>query len=149
MNDAWSFHFFWFDAVIEVACVVSWTSLFNCQMVVVVNFYICWLEWFRTDWVVGGVVVFPPLLVALLYSLHCSWVSRFIGILLVSCCLQMVSVAKTWSKNFSAASSRIYLGWFKVLPITAFHVNAAFTWYLMLVLDGEFWRRWLTRVLFT
>ena len=45
--------------------------------------------------------------VALLHSLHCSWVSRFIAILLARCCLQMVAVAKTQSQNFSVASSLI------------------------------------------
>ena len=42
--------------------------------------------------------------VALLYSLHCSRISRFMGILLVWCYLQMVAAARTWSKNFLAAS---------------------------------------------
>ena len=47
-------------------------------------------------------------LVVLLYSLHCAWVSCFIGILLVRCYLQMVALAKICYKNFSAASS-LYL----------------------------------------
>ena len=47
-------------------------------------------------------------LVALFYSHHCYWVSRFIGILLVRRCLQMAAVATIWSKNFSAASSVIF-----------------------------------------
>ena len=47
-------------------------------------------------------------LVALLYSLHCPWVSRFIELLLARCCLQIVATAKTCSKNFSAASSPIF-----------------------------------------
>ena len=47
-------------------------------------------------------------LVTLLYSLHCSWVSHFKRILLATCCLQLVAVARTWSKNFSAASSPIF-----------------------------------------
>ena len=38
-------------------------------------------------------------LVALLYSLHCSWVSHFIGVLLARCCLQMVATAKISPKT--------------------------------------------------
>ena len=49
------------EAVIQVACVVSWTSTFFCQMTVVVDFFISWLEWFSTDRIVGGIVVFSPL----------------------------------------------------------------------------------------
>ena len=33
------------EAVIQVACVVSWTSIFFCQIIVVAGFFICWLEW--------------------------------------------------------------------------------------------------------
>ena len=40
--------------------------------------------------------------------IYCSWVSHFIEILLVRCCLQMVAVATTWSKNFSAASFPLF-----------------------------------------
>ena len=49
------------EAVIQVACVVSWTFIFFCQMIVVEDFFICWLEWFGADRVVGHIVVFPPL----------------------------------------------------------------------------------------
>ena len=40
-------------------------------------------------------------------------------------------------KLFSDVIPHIYLGWFKVLPIVAFHVDAAPTWYAMLVLGDE------------
>ena len=54
------------------------------------------------------------------------------------------------SKTFQRHHPLIHLGCFKVLPITAFHVDAVSTWYMMLVLGGEaFWWWWLTRVLFT
>ena len=33
------------EEVIQVACVVSWTSIFFCQIIVVAGFFICWLEW--------------------------------------------------------------------------------------------------------
>ena len=46
--------------------------------------------------------------VVLLYFLHCYWVSHFIGILLVRCGLQMVTAARTWSKNFSVVSSPVF-----------------------------------------
>ena len=59
MNKAWNFHFLWIDAVIQVACVVSWTSIFSRRMIVVVDLFIYWLEWLGTDWAVCGVVVFP------------------------------------------------------------------------------------------
>ena len=62
VNDAWNFHFLWTDAVIQVASVVSWTSIFTCPMIVVADFFICWLKWFGKNQTVGGVVVFPPLL---------------------------------------------------------------------------------------
>ena len=39
-----------------------------------------------------------------LYSFHCSWVSRFIGILLARSC----AVARPWLKNISAVSSLIF-----------------------------------------
>ena len=46
--------------------------------------------------------------VLVLYFLNCSRVSRFIGILLTRCCVQMVDAARTWSKNLSVASSTIF-----------------------------------------
>ena len=46
MNDAWNFHFLWIDAVIQVACIVSWTSIFTCQMIVVTDVFI-WMVWRR------------------------------------------------------------------------------------------------------
>ena len=98
VNDAWNFHFLWISVVIQVACIVSWTFIFTCQMIVVADFFIIDLN---------GLAQMEQL-VALLYSLHCSWVSRFVGILLVKCCLQMVAGARSWSKNFSAASSSIF-----------------------------------------
>ena len=56
VNDAWNFHFLWIDAVI-----VSLTSIFTHQMIMVADFFICWHEWFGADWAIGGIVVFPPL----------------------------------------------------------------------------------------
>ena len=61
VNDKWNFHFLWINAVIQVECVVNWTSIFTRQMIVVADFFICWLEWFDADWAVRGVIVFPPL----------------------------------------------------------------------------------------
>ena len=75
-------------------------------------------------------------LVAFLYSFNCSWLNRFIGILLARCCLQMVAATKL----FSSVISYINLGWFKVSFITPFHVDAAPTWYLFLILGGEGFR---------
>ena len=44
----------------------------------------------------------------------------------------------------------MFLGWFKLLFIAAFHVDAAPTWFMNLVLGGEEFRwLWLTRVLVT
>ena len=140
MNDAWNFYCLWIDAVIHVACVVSWTSISTDKL--------SWLQTFLSA-DLNGLKQIEQLMV-LLYSLHCSLVSRFIGILLARCCLQMVAVAKTWPKPFSGVFSYIHLGCFKVLSITAFHVVAASSWYVLLVLDGEgFWWLWLTRVLLT
>ena len=77
-------------------------------------------------------------LVELLYSLHCSWVSRFMGILLARCCLQIVAAARTQSKNFSAVPSPIFTsGGSQYLLTTACHLDVAPTWYMMLVLGGE------------
>ena len=64
-------------------------SIFTCQVIVVADFFICWLEWFGADRAAGDVVVFPPLLLS----------QPFHRILLVTCCLQMVAAARTWSKN--------------------------------------------------
>ena len=41
------------------------------------------------------IVVFPDQFLALLYSLHCSRVGCFMGIILARCCLQIVSVVRT------------------------------------------------------
>ena len=101
MNNAWNFHFLWIDVVIQVACLVCWTSIFTRQMIVVADFFIYWLECFGTDLAVRGAAVF-------LYSLLCSRDSCFIRVLLTRCCLQTVVVARTWSKQFSAASSVIF-----------------------------------------
>ena len=49
VNDAWNSHFLWIDAVIQVTCVVSWTSVFTCQMIMITDIFICWLEWFSAD----------------------------------------------------------------------------------------------------
>ena len=60
------------------------------------------------------------------------------GILWVRCCLRMVAAGRTWSKNFSLASSSIFTwGCFIVSSIAEFLVDAAPTWYVMLVLGGE------------
>ena len=40
MNNAWNFYFLWINAVIQVACVVNWNSIFTRQMVVVAEFFI-------------------------------------------------------------------------------------------------------------
>ena len=136
-----TFHIFWTNAVIQVACIVSWTSLFTCQMIVFTYFLSASLN---------GLAQIKQF-VTLLYSLGYSWVSRFIGTLLAKCFLEMVAVTKIWYKKlFIGAIPYIYLECFKVLSITAFHVDAASTWYVMLVLGGEgFWWWWHTRVLFT
>ena len=106
----------------------------------VVDFFVCWLEWFGTDRKVLGIVVFPPLF------LGQPFYRNFIGQLFSTdgCCgYDLVQ------KPFSSIISHIHLGWFKVLPITAFQVDAAPTWYVMQVLGGKgFWWRWLTLVLF-
>ena len=64
-------------------------SIFTCQMIVVADIFICWMEWFGADRTAGDVVVFPPLLLS----------QPFHRILLVTCCLQMVAAARTWSEN--------------------------------------------------
>ena len=127
MNDAWSFHFLWIDVVIQVACVVSWTSMFTCQMIVVADLFICSHEWFGADGAVGGVDVFPPLFLG--QSFH-----RDFGQVLspYSCCSEDLV-----QKLFSSVIPDIHLGCFKVSPITAFHVVAASTWYVLLVLGDE------------
>ena len=48
----------------QVSCVVSWTPIFICQMIVVEEFCICRLEWFGADQAFGGIAVFPPLFLA-------------------------------------------------------------------------------------
>ena len=114
-----TFHILWINAVIQVTCIVSWTSLFTCQMIVFTYFLSAGLN---------GLAQIKQF-VALLYSLGYSWVSRFIGTLLAKCFLEMVAVAKIWYKNFFiGAIPYIYLECFKVLSITAFHVDAASTW---------------------
>ena len=85
--------------IIQVACVVSRTSIFLRQMIVIEDFFL--------SAGLNGLVQIEQL-VALLYSLHCSLVSHFIGILLARCCLQMVAVARTQLKNFSAVSSPMF-----------------------------------------
>ena len=39
VNNAWNFYFRQIDAVIQVACVVGWTSIFTCQMIRVADFF--------------------------------------------------------------------------------------------------------------
>ena len=34
------FSLIWIDAVIQIACIVSWTSIFTCQMIVVMDFFL-------------------------------------------------------------------------------------------------------------
>ena len=41
--------------------VVSWTFIFIFKIIMFVDFFICWFEWFRADWAVGDVIIFPPL----------------------------------------------------------------------------------------
>ena len=48
-NNLSNFHFLWIDVEIQVACVVSWTSIFTGQMIVIAGFFICRLEWFDAD----------------------------------------------------------------------------------------------------
>ena len=84
--------------VIQVSCIVRCTSIFTCQ--------ISWLGLFLS--VDLNSLAQIKQLVTLLYSLQCSWVSRFIGILLARCCLQMVAATKICSKNFSGGSSPIF-----------------------------------------
>ena len=42
VNNAWNFHSPRIHAVIQVACVVSWTSIFTRQMIVVTDFFMVW-----------------------------------------------------------------------------------------------------------
>ena len=119
VNDAWNFHFFRIDAVIQVACVVSWASIFTCQIMVVADFFICWPEWFDADRAVCGVVVFPPLFLGQLF--HRDFISQMFskdGY----CGWDLVQ------KPFSGVIFYIHLGWFKAFPITPFHADAARTW---------------------
>ena len=81
-----TFHILWINAVIQVTCIVSWTSLFTCQMIVFTYFLSAGLN---------GLAQIKQF-VALLYSLGYSWVSRFIGTLLAKCFLEMVAVANIW-----------------------------------------------------
>ena len=123
-----TFHILWTNPVIQVACIVSSTSLSTGQMIVFTYF------------LSGGLNGLAEIkeFVTLSYSLGCSWISCFIGSLLAKCFLQMVAVAKIWYKKlFIGAIPYIYLEFFKVLSMTAFHVDAASTWYVMLVLGGE------------
>ena len=126
--------------VIQVPCIVSWTSIFTSHMILILDFFICWLEWFSTDQAVGGIVVFTPLLLG--QSFNRDIISY---VLSTDGCRSKDLLQKL----FSIVIPYIYLGWFKVLPITAFHVDAASAWYVMLVLrDERFWWQWFTRVLF-
>ena len=129
------------QVVIHVSRVVSWTSIFNRQMMVVVDFFICWLEWFSTDWAVGGVVVTPPLFLG--QPFHRDFLGQVFSID-GWCDWDLVQ------KLFSGVIPYIYLGWFNVLLTTAFHVDAALTWYVMLVFGDEgFWWRWFIWVSLT
>ena len=132
MNNEWNFKFHCISAVIQVACVVVWTSIFILQMIVVGDFFICWLEWFGLDWAVHCIVVFPQLFLA-----SCS-----IGILLARCCLQMVAVARTWSKNFSSASSPIFTwGGSKYCPLQ--HLRRCSS-HMACDAGIGWWRIWMT-----
>ena len=83
-----------------MACIVSSTSIFTCQIIVVADFLSADLnDLAQTEQ-----------FVALLHSFHCSRVSRFMGILLASCCLKIFATARTWFENFSVASSPYSLG---------------------------------------
>ena len=73
MNNALNFHFLQTDLVIQVACIVSWTSIFTCQMILVAYFFICWFECFGTDWAVHCIVVFIPLFLGSAVSLGFYW----------------------------------------------------------------------------
>ena len=91
-------------------------------MILVADFLICYLD--RAE-------------MTLLYSLHWSWVSCFIGILLARWSTDGSYDNKLVLKLLNNIISHIHLGFFKVLPITVFHVDAAPTWYMLLVLGGE------------
>ena len=81
-------------------------------------------------------------LVVLLYSLHCNWVSRLIGILLAMCCLQMVAAAKICYKNFSAASSLYLLG--MVQGIVHHYISCRCNSYMVRVAGIRWWRILMT-----
>ena len=128
------------EVVIQVACTASWTSIFICQMIVVTDFFICWLEWFDADQAVGGAVTFPLLFLG--QPFHRNFISR---VLSTDGSYEQDLVQKL----FSSIILYIHLQWFGVFSIFAFHVDAAPTWYVILVLSGEgFQWRWLTWVLF-
>ena len=98
MNGAWNFHFLWINAVLKLHAL--WAGPLYSPL------KWSWMQTFLSSDMNGLAQI--EQLVALLYSLHCSWISHFIEILLTRCCLQMVAAAKTWSKNFLVASSPIF-----------------------------------------
>ena len=130
MNDAWSFHFFWINVVIQVACVVNWTSIFTWNDHR--HFYLLtWMVWHRfSSWWHYWI----PFIV-----LESAFHRDFIGHVLYT---------DGWPgrKIFTGVIPYIQLGCFKVLPITAFHVDATSTWYLLLVLGGEELWWWLLEI---
>ena len=100
-----------------------------------------WGLFFSAD--MNGLVQIKQL-VALLYSLHCSWVRRFIGILLVRCCLHMIAAAKTWSKNFSAGHPLYWLG--VLQSIVHHYISHRCTFHMVRVVGIGWWRILVTMV---
>ena len=102
-------------------------------MIVFVDVFICWLEWFGADYAVRDVDLFPPLFLG--QPLHSDIIGQ---VLSTDGCYGYHLVQKL----FSSVIPNIHLGWFKVSPINTFHEDAVLTWYVMLILGGEgFWWR--------
>ena len=59
--------------------------------------WVCLRNFYLLSWMVRHR---SSIFVAFLFSLHCSRISSFIKILLARCVLQIVAVARTWSKTF-------------------------------------------------
>ena len=97
-------HFFWLSFTSLCLFYTSFSLFFAAPLYSPVK--CSWLQTFLSVDLNGLVQI--EQLVALVYSLHWSWVSRFIGKLLAKCCLQMVAAAQSCSKNFSATSSPIF-----------------------------------------
>ena len=86
------------------------------------------IEMFSADWTVGVIVVFLPLFVV--QPFHKDIIGQVLST--DEYCIQDLV-----QKLLSEVTPYIYLKWFKVLPITAFHLDAALKWYVILVLGDE------------